>query len=61
MAIPIETFFLIPEAQGTLQARIQQMIAEGILSGRFRRGGHMGPLNTRRKVASAGVPAYASG
>ena len=33
MAIPIETFFLIPEAQGTLQARIQQMIAEGIIDG----------------------------
>lgn len=38
MAIPVETFFLNAEAQGTLQARIQQMVAEGILSGRFRRG-----------------------
>jgi len=35
MTIPVETFFLNPDAQGTLQARIQQMIAEGILSGRF--------------------------
>ena len=35
MAISVETFFLNPDAQGTLQARIQQMIAEGILSGRF--------------------------
>lgn len=38
MAIPVETFFLAPATQGTLQARIQQMIAGGILSGRFRRG-----------------------
>jgi len=37
MAIPVESFFLRPEAQGTLQAQIQQMIAEGILSGRFRK------------------------
>ncbi|WP_136439999.1 PLP-dependent aminotransferase family protein [Pacificoceanicola onchidii] len=38
MAIPVETFRLIPGRQGTLQARIQQMVAEGILSGRFRPG-----------------------
>jgi GntR family transcriptional regulator/MocR family aminotransferase len=38
MAIPVETFHLTPNAQGTLQARIQQMVAEGILAGRFRRG-----------------------
>lgn len=38
MAIPVETFFLSPDAQGTLQAQIQQMVAEGILSGRFQRG-----------------------
>lgn len=38
MAIPVETFFLAPEAEGTLQAQIQQMIAQGILSGRFRKG-----------------------
>ncbi|WP_417604152.1 PLP-dependent aminotransferase family protein [Primorskyibacter flagellatus] len=38
MAIPVETFFLTPDAQGTLQAQIQQMVAEGILSGRFQRG-----------------------
>ncbi len=35
MALPVETFFLHPEAQGTLQQQIQQMIAQGILSGRF--------------------------
>ncbi len=38
MAISVETFFLAPGFQGTLQAQIQQLIAEGILSGRFRRG-----------------------
>lgn len=38
MVIPVETFFLSPDAQGTLQAQIQQMVAEGILSGRFQRG-----------------------
>jgi len=38
MAISIETFFLDPDAEGTLQAQIQQMIARGILSGRFRKG-----------------------
>ena len=38
MSIPVETFHLSPDAQGTLQARIQQMIAEGILSGRFHIG-----------------------
>lgn len=38
MAISVETFFLDPDAEGTLQAQIQQMIAQGILSGRFRKG-----------------------
>ncbi|WP_323784132.1 PLP-dependent aminotransferase family protein [Thalassovita sp.] len=37
MAIPVETFFLDPKHQGTLQAQILQMISAGILSGRFRR------------------------
>ena len=27
MALPVETFFLHPDAQGTLQSQIQQMIA----------------------------------
>lgn len=36
MAISVDTFFLNSDAQGTLQAQIQEMIAEGILSGRFR-------------------------
>lgn len=48
MAISVETFFLKPEAEGTLQARIQQMIAEGILSGRFRKGEK---LPSSRKLA----------
>ncbi|MGR3802682.1 MocR-like pyridoxine biosynthesis transcription factor PdxR [Marinibacterium profundimaris] len=38
MSISVDTFFLAPDAQGTLQAQIQQMVAEGILSGRFRKG-----------------------
>lgn len=48
MAIPVETFFLDPAEQGTLQARIQRMVAEGILSGRFRRGEK---LPSSRKLA----------
>ena len=48
MAISVETFFLNPDGQGTLQARIQQMIAQGILSGRF----HIGEkLPSSRKLA----------
>ena len=38
MSISVDTFFLDPDAQGTLQSQIQQMIAQGILSGRFRKG-----------------------
>ncbi len=41
MLIPAETFFLTAEANGTLQQRIQGMVAEGILSGRFRPGEKM--------------------
>ncbi|MBP0483731.1 PLP-dependent aminotransferase family protein [Sagittula salina] len=36
--IPVETFHLAPTAAGTLQARIQQLVAEGILAGRFSPG-----------------------
>jgi GntR family transcriptional regulator/MocR family aminotransferase len=36
MAISVENFFLDPRSDATLQSRIQQMIAQGILSGRFR-------------------------
>ena len=49
MAVPVETFFLQPDAQRTLQAQIQQMIAEGVLSGRFRPGEK---LPSTRKLAS---------
>ncbi|MEO9515166.1 MAG: PLP-dependent aminotransferase family protein [Paracoccaceae bacterium] len=38
MALPVETFFLQPEHQGTLQSQVQQMIARGILTGRFQPG-----------------------
>lgn len=49
MAVSVETFFLAPDAQGTLQAQIQQMIAQGILSGRFHRGEK---LPSSRKLAA---------
>ena len=49
MAISVDTFFLSPRSIGTLQAQIQQMIAEGILSGRF----HVGEkLPSSRKLAT---------
>lgn len=49
MAISVETFFLDPDASGTLQAQVQQMVAEGILSGRF----HVGEkLPSSRKLAA---------
>jgi GntR family transcriptional regulator/MocR family aminotransferase len=49
MAISVDTFFLNPDFQGTLQSQIQQMIAQGILSGRFRKGEK---LPSTRKLAS---------
>ncbi len=36
MAIPVENFFLTATTGGTLQQQIRQIVAEGILSGRFR-------------------------
>jgi len=53
MAISVDTFFLNPDGQGTLQAQIQQMIAEGILSGRFNRGDKL--PSSRRLAAHLGV------
>ncbi len=53
MAIPVESFFLRPEAEGTLQAQIQQMIAEGILSARFRKGEKL--PSSRRLATHLGV------
>ena len=53
MTLPVETFFLQPGAQGTLQAQIQQMIAQGILSGRFQTGEKL--PSTRRLASHLGV------
>ena len=52
MALPVETFFLHPDHQGTLQSQIQQMIAQGILSGRFQPAEK---LPSTRKLATTGV------
>ena len=49
MTLPVETFFLQSEAQGTLQQQIQQMIAQGILSGRYGKGEK---LPSSRKLAT---------
>ena len=49
MAISVDTFFLNPNFQGTLQSQIQQIIAEAILSGRFRQGEK---LPSTRKLAT---------
>ena len=48
MAIPVENFFLDNATPGTLQTRVQQMIASGILSGRFEQGEK---LPSTRKLA----------
>ena len=53
MALPVETFFLQSDAQGTLQSQIQQMIAQGILSGRFQRGEKL--PSTRKLAVHLGV------
>ncbi|MBU2994263.1 PLP-dependent aminotransferase family protein [Octadecabacter sp. 1_MG-2023] len=48
MALPVETFFLESNAEGTLQTQIRQLVAEGILTGRFRAGEK---LPSSRKLA----------
>lgn len=53
MALPVETFFLQPDTQGTLQSQIQQMIAQGILSGRFQCGEKL--PSTRKLAVHLGV------
>ena len=53
MAVSVDTLFLTPDAQGTLQAQIQQMIAQGILSGRFYRGEKL--PSSRKLAAHLGV------
>ncbi|MEL7098202.1 MAG: PLP-dependent aminotransferase family protein [Pseudomonadota bacterium] len=53
MSLPVETFFLADAESGTKQARIQQMIAQGILSGRFAPGEKL--PSTRKLAAHLGV------
>ncbi|WP_296423099.1 PLP-dependent aminotransferase family protein [Yoonia sp.] len=53
MSISVETFLLDPAAEGTLQARIQQMVAQGILAGRFRPGERL--PSSRRMALHLGV------
>lgn len=53
MAAPLDIFFLDPDGEGTLQARIQQMVAEAILSGRLSRGEKL--PSSRRLAAHLGV------
>jgi GntR family transcriptional regulator/MocR family aminotransferase len=53
MAITPDMFFLEAQAQGTLQAQIQQMVAQGILSGRFLRGDKL--PSSRKLAAHLGV------
>ncbi len=48
MTSRIDAFFLVPDAEGTLQARVQQMVAEAILSGRLAKGEK---LPSTRKLA----------
>ena len=48
MSVPVETFFMDESVEGTLQFQLQQLIARGILSGRFRKGKK---LPSTRKLA----------
>lgn len=49
MPITPDSFFFDPSTEGTLQARIRQMVAQGILAGRFRPGER---LPSSRKLAT---------
>lgn len=53
MAISVESFFLDPDSEGTLRARIQQKVAQGILAGRFRPGERL--PSSRRMAQHLGV------
>ncbi len=53
MAISEDTFFLDPEFGGTLQQQLQSLVAEGILSGRFRAGEKL--PSTRRLARHLGI------
>ncbi len=48
MPIPVDSFYLDPDVEGTLQQKVQRLVAEGILSGRFRPGEK---LPSSRKLA----------
>ena len=53
MSISEDMFYLDPSAEGTLQKQIQSLVAEGILSGRFRSGEHL--PSSRRLARRLGV------
>ena len=53
MAISEQTFFLDAAHQGSLQQQVRQMVASGILSGRFRTGEKL--PSSRRLAAQLGV------
>ncbi|MCL4108738.1 UNVERIFIED_CONTAM: hypothetical protein GTU68_049079 [Idotea baltica] len=53
MTVSADSFFLRPDGQGTLQAQIREMVAEGILSGRFRSGEKL--PSSRRLATHLGV------
>lgn len=53
MPIPAEAFLLDPAFDGTLQQQIQKLVAEGILSGRFRPGERL--PSSRALAAHLGV------
>ncbi len=53
MSVPVDTFYLDPDMPGTLQLRIQQLVAEGILTGRLRRGDKL--PSSRKLAAHLGV------
>lgn len=51
--IPAESFVLNPDYEGTLQQQIQELVADGILSGRLARGSRM--PSSRKLAAQLGV------
>ena len=53
MAVSVEFLLLDPNQSGTLQNRIQQMIAQGVLAGRFRPGERM--PSSRKLAEQLGV------
>ncbi len=53
MSIPADSFFLDPQAEGTLQAQVRSLVTEGILSGRLRPGEKL--PSSRKLAAHLGV------